>query len=37
MSGSKIPPIGLLCVLLFKNLREKNFFTGGNRGNGGAR
>jgi hypothetical protein len=32
MSGLKIPPIGPLCLLLFK----KNIFTGGNRGNGGA-
>jgi hypothetical protein len=36
MAGSKIPPIGPLCVLLFKNLKEKNFFTGERRGSGGA-
>jgi hypothetical protein len=35
MGGSKIPPIDLLCVLLFKNLKRR-IFTEGNGGNEGA-
>jgi hypothetical protein len=32
MIGSQIPPIGPLCVLLFKNLKIKNFYRSTQRG-----